>query len=115
VLQGLTLAPLLRWFRLADDGAVARELATARSLIEQTAVEALRRSGSPQAPALIGELEQAWMTPDRQHLALRMIGLQRSRLLELRRQAVIGDDAFHLLEEELDWAEGHTNRRLRRD
>jgi len=33
------------------------------------------------------------------------IAAARQRAIELRRQGVIGDDAYHILEEELDWAE----------
>jgi CPA1 family monovalent cation:H+ antiporter len=32
---------------------------------------------------------------------------ERRRLIELRAQGVIGDDAFHRVEEELDWADLH--------
>jgi hypothetical protein len=32
---------------------------------------------------------------------------ERSRLIELRASGVIGDDAFHRIEEELDWADMH--------
>ena len=34
-----------------------------------------------------------------------MLTVQRQRLLDLRGDATIGDDAFHLLEEELDFAD----------
>jgi monovalent cation/hydrogen antiporter len=113
VIQGLTLAPLMRWLRIADDGAVARELATARVAVARAAVAALHDSDSPHAAALIEDFGDAAIPADHYSLALRMIMLQRTRLLELRRGAVIGDDAFQQLEEELDWAEGHTIRRLR--
>jgi CPA1 family monovalent cation:H+ antiporter len=36
-------------------------------------------------------------------------------LFELRARGVIGDDAFHRLEEELDWAELHTSAMARRE
>jgi CPA1 family monovalent cation:H+ antiporter len=113
VIQGLTLAPLMRWLRLADDGAVARELAEARQIVTRAAVDALEDTDSPYAPSLIEELEQAGDRPDRHTLTLHLISLQRTRLVELRRSSVIGDAAFQQLEEELDWAEGHTLRRLR--
>ena len=38
-------------------------------------------------------------------LRLRAISAARAKALELRRRFVIGDDAYHVLEEELDWAE----------
>lgn len=113
VIQGLTLAPLMRWLRLADDGAVDRELAVARSAVAHAATDALQRSGSPHAEALLPEFDEGTMPKQRFDLALRIIGLQRKRLLALRRSSVIGDEAFQVVEEELDWAEGHTTRRLR--
>jgi hypothetical protein len=38
-------------------------------------------------------------------LRLRAIVAQRAALLRLRNQGEIGDDAFHRIQEELDWAE----------
>jgi hypothetical protein len=38
-------------------------------------------------------------------LRLRAIMAQRAALLRLRNQGEIGDDAFHRIQEELDWAE----------
>ena len=32
---------------------------------------------------------------------------ERRKLIELRASGVIGDDAFHRVEEELDWADMH--------
>ncbi|MEJ0016975.1 MAG: sodium:proton antiporter [Acetobacteraceae bacterium] len=113
VIQGLTLAPLMRWLRMTDDGAVGRELETARGAVALAATDALRGTGSPYASALIEEFGQTAAPAGRFDLALHVIALQRSRLLELRRTSVIGDEAFQQVEEELDWAEGHTLRRLR--
>jgi hypothetical protein len=43
--------------------------------------------------------------------ALRRLALaaERARLAELRREKRIGDDAFHRVEEELDWAEAEAD------
>ena len=38
-------------------------------------------------------------------LRLQAISAARARAIELRRSFVIGDDAYHVLEEEFDWAE----------
>jgi hypothetical protein len=46
-------------------------------------------------------------------LTLRVIAAKRLRLFELRRNGTIAYHGFHLLEEELDWAQGHTTRRMR--
>ena len=112
VIQGLTLAPLMRWLQLDDDDAEAREVDLARAEIARLALEMLRADGSPQAEALRRDHEMP-ISRDGHALTLRVIAAKRLRLFELRRNATIADNAFHLLEEELDWAEGHTTRRMR--
>ena len=114
VIQGLTLAPLVRWLRLADDGGVARELAAGQAMLTQAAIEALRELDDPHAPELLDAFGSATASPGRERLALHVITRQRVRLMELRRASVIGDATFQQIEEELDWAEGHTNHRMRR-
>ena len=37
---------------------------------------------------------------------------ERRKLIELRASGVIGDDAFHRVEQELDWAEMHAEAQL---
>ncbi len=114
VIQGLTLAPLMAWLRLSDDGEQARELALARAEAADAAASALRSVSGPHAAALLAELELAGPQFGARHgLALRVIGAQRARLLELRRARIIGDDSYHAMEEELDWAEGHAVRQSR--
>lgn len=43
----------------------------------------------------------------------RAIAAERRTLDELRSRGDIGDDAFHQIEEELDWAEVHAQRASR--
>ena len=43
------------------------------------------------------------------------LATERRVLLELRARGVIGDDAFHRVEEELDWAELNTETMARRE
>ncbi len=112
VIQGLTLAPLMRWLKLDADDAVGREVALARAEIATTALDLLGSEHTDYADILRREHEQP--VPKESHaLTLRVIAGKRRRLLQMRRGSVIGDNAYHLLEEELDWAEVHTSRRLR--
>ncbi len=113
VIQGITLAPLMRLLDFGDDGAVQRELALAREEAAEAALDLLRATPGAPASALVAEHEAAGLQADRHSLTLQVIAAKRARLLELRRGFVIGDHTFHQLEEELDWAEGHTLRRLR--
>ena len=113
VVQGITLAPLMRMLRLGDDGAVERELALARGEAAEAALGILRATPGAPASALMAEHEAAMDQGERHALTLRVIAAKRDRLVALRRSFTIGDSTFHQLEEELDWAEGHTLRRLR--
>ena len=112
VIQGLSLAPLIRWLELDDDHADEREVTLARQHIVQVALDILRADDSPPASVLRRDHETP-LTREGHALTLRVIAAKRTKLLELRRNTTIGDNAFHAIEEELDWAEGHTTRRMR--
>jgi CPA1 family monovalent cation:H+ antiporter len=125
VVQGATLRPLLNLLGLRDDGSVDRELGTARVETARAALtelegatgvasaEILRREyraridagSSPSAessePESLGELQR------RAALA------QRRALVDLRSRSVIGDDAFHAAEEEIDLLELTASTRIR--
>jgi Na+/H+ antiporter len=123
VVQGMTVSPLLGALKLADDGSVEREVRLARAETSRAALDAVdgdasgaemvrllqrkyqarlrRAEGGPQqengaemdgAPAYVDALRRAQAA-------------ERRTLSELRAEGTIGDDAFHRLEEELDWAE----------
>ena len=111
VIQGLTLAPLMRWLQLDDDDAVAREVSLARAETARTAADILDSDNTPYADGLHQDYERS-VSQESHALMLRVIAGQRRRLLQMRRQSTIGDNAYHVIEEELDWAEGHTARRL---
>ena len=117
VLQGLTLRPLILWLGLSDDDPVGREVRHGRVEAYKAAVAAIGQEDSLAARLLRkeygaivelcevgGEPRQAAGLPGGA-LRLQAITAARARAIELRRTFVIGDDAFHLLEEELDWAE----------
>jgi len=117
VVQGLTLAPLLRFLRLEDDDPVGREAERARQGVVAAALAILDGNGSRAAEAVRLEFsahlggpvpgdeasDPAEPTHDEVHR--RALDAARRALLEMRDVGEIGDDAFHRLEEALDRAE----------
>ncbi len=114
VVQGLTLRPLMSWLGLEQDDAVDREVRLARSETARAAVTALDGAGEESLAArflrgeylsrLPGALPNGEGAPPGE-LIRRAVSAERRRLLALRADGTIGDDAFHRVEEELDWAE----------
>ncbi|HKP96691.1 MAG TPA: cation:proton antiporter, partial [Fibrobacteria bacterium] len=116
VLQGLTLRPLMRRLRLHDDGTVEREIGIARAGTARAAMDALERNGAAshsadvlrgeyRARLLAGERESEGTVRDEAGLAAlqrRAVAAQREALRDLRARNLIGDDAFHVVEEEID-------------
>lgn len=121
VLQGLTLRPLLRWLNLTDDGRVDRERNFARQEATRAALVALQTFIEPEAEivsrqysAVLQGEEMNELRPSMfMQMRLRAIAAERGRLIAMRASGEIGDDAFRMLEEELDWAEGNARRRGR--
>jgi CPA1 family monovalent cation:H+ antiporter len=117
VLQGLTLRPLLRALDLHDDDPVGREVAVARERALRAVLEDLEGDTSPEAEAvrrecapllgraadLLGLGEPGTSAEDQ--LRRRAVAAARQALSDMRARDEIGDDAFHRLEEELDWVE----------
>jgi CPA1 family monovalent cation:H+ antiporter len=118
-IQGATLRPLLKILGLRDDGSVERELATARVETARAAIRELERQPpSPSAEILRQEyharMQAGAPAPDglarlQQNAAL----AQRRALVDLRARSVIGDDAFHAAEEEIDLLELTADARIR--
>jgi monovalent cation/hydrogen antiporter len=115
-IQGLTLKSLLRSLDLQDDDPVGRELATARERALAAGLASLEHDRSPVAEAVREELSAHLAAPndasggsDRNapHGELHRSALQAARqaVLAMRASDEIGDDAFHRMEEELDWLE----------
>jgi CPA1 family monovalent cation:H+ antiporter len=123
VLQGLTVPPLMRFLRLKDDGTVDREVRLARTETARSGLAAVERiAGDGEVMAFLRRKYAA-----RLHRAEREAGgptdqeaeswrdfhevvqeaqvAERHTLSDLRARGVIGDDAFHQVEEELDWSE----------
>ncbi|MDB5827101.1 MAG: sodium:proton antiporter [Variovorax sp.] len=115
VLQGLTLAPLIRLLHFPKDTSFDKELIAGRvALIDAgeasveneqgDAADALRETLKADREAVdAGKHPRAAAEID--DLTRRSIAAQRTRLAGLRRSGEMEDDVFHTLEEELDWAE----------
>jgi CPA1 family monovalent cation:H+ antiporter len=117
LVQGLTLKPLLRTLNLHDGDPVAAEMLAARERVLNEALTDLpagtsaamdlvrkdfkirlgKRGADPGPAQSFGtDYEAAYQTA--------LVSARRS-LLAMRASAEIGDDAFHALENELDWME----------
>ncbi|WP_298272350.1 sodium:proton antiporter [uncultured Bradyrhizobium sp.] len=116
VIQGLTLRPLILALNFDDDDPVGREAAHARSIAFRAALEAIETDPSEEAEILRLEYRAVLLRAETDGglssrelpadpLRRRAIAAARQALLGLRRTEAIGDDAFHLVEEELDRAE----------
>ncbi len=117
VIQGLTLRPLIAWLALDDGDPVGHEVGWARRAAFHAALESIDGDKSPEAEMLRLEyqqmLAQAESNPDgitsselpADPLRRQAIGAARRVLFDMRESGEIGDDAFHRLEEEFDWAE----------
>jgi len=116
-LQGLTLGPLLRWLDLRDDDPVGHEVAAARERALRAGLAELEHDPSMAAAAVkeefiahLGSLDVNPEDGEARRLAYRDLhhrALQAARraVLAMRTSEEIGDDAFHQMEEELDWIE----------
>jgi CPA1 family monovalent cation:H+ antiporter len=127
VLQGLTLRPLLQLLALRDHDPIAREVHLARRRTAQAALTALATYRGPYADALRAEYDARLAGHAEQGSARggvraassveprrRALVAERRELLELRQRGEIGDEAFHVIEEELDWGDMYVEGRLGR-
>jgi CPA1 family monovalent cation:H+ antiporter len=118
VIQGLTLRPLILAFGLKDDDPVGIEVARARAVAYRAALDAIEDDPSEEAEILRLEYRALLMQADddphggipngelpADPLRRRAIEAARKSIFHLRATEVIGDDAFHRLEGELDLAE----------
>jgi CPA1 family monovalent cation:H+ antiporter len=114
VVQGLTLKPLLKLLAFDQDTAVEREVSRGRTAMLQAVLDALEGEASEGAVVLRQTYQAALVvagsdTPQAatiyESLTLEMIPKQRDALRLLRQRDEIGDEAYHRLHEELDWAE----------
>jgi CPA1 family monovalent cation:H+ antiporter len=123
VLQGLTLRPLMTALRFADDRIVEEEVRFARAEIARAALNLLNEEEGSEATVVVrreyldrlgnettSQQPTENTTSELAMVQSRAIAAERRALDLLRARGDIGDDAFHYLEEELDWAEVHAQR-----
>jgi hypothetical protein len=115
--QGLTLKLLLRHLALRDGDPVAAEVRTARRRILDAVLSTVPAGGSPATELVRKDFKMRLMDTDgaagvsgplaSTHATSYLNALHsgRSALLAMRSSGEIGDDAFHTLENELDWME----------
>ena len=110
-IQGLTLKPLLRALDLQDDDPVGRELSAARERALRAGLETFEHDQSSVAHAIREEFtirlvsrREGGDASRSAHGTIHRAALQAARqaVLAMRANDEIGDDAFHLMEEELD-------------
>ncbi|WP_342359718.1 Na+/H+ antiporter [Terrarubrum flagellatum] len=117
VIQGLTLKPLIAALKLDDGDPVGREIGWARAEAYRAALAAIDGDETIEAKivrkeyqALLaaagdGEDQRAAGELPGDRVRRAVIAAARRHMDELRLKGVIGDDAYHVLEEEFDWAE----------
>jgi len=116
-IQGLTLKPLLRALDLHDNDPIGAEFSAARERALQAALNSLDGNRSPLAEFIRHEFTSRLANEQRDADSRDAAGSAHSELyrgaVRTARQAVIamrdneeiGDDAFHRIEQELDWLE----------
>ena len=113
-IQGLTLKPLLRATRLRDDDPVGREVNAARERALEAGLATFAEERSSVAEAVREEFKThlaADSSPGEgrrtAHTDIHRAAIAAGRrgVMAMREHEEIGDDAFHQIEEELDWLE----------
>jgi monovalent cation/hydrogen antiporter len=114
VLQGLTLRPLLAVLKLPPDTTVEEEVQLARKVALKAALQTVGEEDSPAAERLRLDYEEALAhvrsgrnPRHREANVLRKQAVVAARIAieDLLEAESIGDDAYHRIEEELDWLE----------
>jgi NhaP-type Na+/H+ or K+/H+ antiporter len=117
LIQGLTLRPLVLALHLSDDDPINREVREARIATADAALAAINGDAVEGVQALRAELEAERQVAELARegdgrpsipvkaLRAKALAARRKRLLEMRRKGMIGDAAFHQIEEELDLAD----------
>ena len=113
VVQGTTLAPLIRWLGLDQQHAYAHDLATARRSLAEAALATLDGENGVAADALRHTYETEHRAAEepplgkamrtRRTLGLAAVKAERRQLEELRDAHEIGTDTYLQLQEEIDW------------
>lgn len=117
VLQGLSLKPLIRLLRLDDDDPVAGEVRNGRTLMYLALIDSIKNDDTVHARMLKKEYQEVVrLNTDGDNvvpltevpagsLRREAIAAARQRATELRHEDVLGEQAYRILVQELDWAE----------
>ncbi|HZE42802.1 MAG TPA: cation:proton antiporter [Steroidobacteraceae bacterium] len=115
ILQGFTMRPLITLLRIAPDASLDEDVSRARQAMMDAALEALAGVPGERAAAIraeygaarIASVDRSRPTTPYDELRTQAIAAERRSLNQWRSLGRIHDDAFHLLEDELDRAELH--------
>ena len=115
VVQGLTLAPLIRWLGLDQTDASERELQSARAALAAIALATLSHRSTPEAEQLrfVYSLDResaagkavSCRFEDYRKAGLIAIRAERRELERMRTRDQLGSGLYLKLQEELDWRE----------
>jgi CPA1 family monovalent cation:H+ antiporter len=115
VLQGLTLAPLVKLLKLDHTENAQRELSSARAALAKAGLASIAGQQGPEAENLRYRLSLKQSTCLKEtssealerlrELTLKAIDAEREELESLRNRDQIGADAYLGLQEHLDWTE----------
>lgn len=92
VLQGATISPLIKWLGIPKDLSLDRDVRVARSVLDAVVVEQPSEDANF-CPPRSRETERA------------LVAAQRRMLQSLLLEGKVPEDAFRILQEELDWRE----------
>ena len=115
ILQGFTIRPLIAALRIAPDTSLDDEVRETRIAMIDAALLELRDVTAEGAAALraeygaarAGSTDRSQPNTEYDGMRRQVIAAERRLLAEWRRRGRIQDDAYHLLEDELDRAELH--------
>jgi Na+/H+ antiporter len=115
IVQGFTMRPLIALLRIDADASLDEDVSRARNAMLDAALTIFSGSPGEGAAALRAEyaatraasVDRSRPMTDYDHLRLQAIAAERRLLIQWRSQGRIQDDAFHVLEDELDRAELH--------
>lgn len=114
LVQGLTLGPLVKWLGFREDTLIADEVTRARAGVLKAAIASLDGARGDAAERLRSDYRESLTATkaggdpfagELYALRRRSIAAARQELDRLRREEKIGDDAYHVVEEELDWTD----------
>jgi Na+/H+ antiporter len=115
ILQGFTIRPLIALLRIDPDASLDEDVCRARNAMLDAALVVLADAPGEGAAAIraeygsmrVASVDRSRPTTHYDQLRTQAIAAERGLLIEWRAQGRVQDDAFHLLEDELDRAELH--------